>query len=57
MVEGMHVIKNLGDTVCDSLMGADVNQKVRNHWEARNIRREMWAEGLPNLRPSEYMCI
>ncbi|KAK3287164.1 hypothetical protein CYMTET_5311 [Cymbomonas tetramitiformis] len=51
--DGMHVIKNLGDTVSDSLLGADVNKnEVRNHCEARNIRPALWAEGLPH-RPSE----
>jgi hypothetical protein len=56
VAEGMHIIKNLADTVSDSLLGADVNQKVRNHCEARNIRPALWTAGLSH-RPSEEVCV
>ena len=56
VAEGMHIIKNLADTVSDSLLGADVNKKVRNHCEARNIRPALWTAGLSH-RPSEEVCV
>ncbi len=51
LIDLMHLIKNLGEHVCDSLMGADFDAKVRDWAEQQGIKQDWWATGRPRVCP------
>lgn len=46
LIDLMHLIKNLGEHVCDSLIGADFDDKVREWAKEQGIKANWWATGV-----------
>jgi len=57
IIDLMHLIKNLGEHVCDSLIGADFDDKVRQWAKQEGIKANWWATGMhaPMRTEQEYL--